>query len=265
MKPMNSKRGITLMELMVVIAIMGILSTVAMPKLLGFDERAREKIDLMKLYDLRNALNLALIEDDAAMDVYDPVKGKDIPGVDRAQLSKKLHDGLSSNTGATLFVIELHQKTSINVQGSHGSANNTYNICQMVGDAGTFYNALRDANFDGVAEIIADRLPNKANYVKDGGYSYSAKQFTNSKGQTFYRTAPNRKLFLSKALNSGKKDDNTRYSLSLRWSNPGDPYSVEVYMLENGKDWESAYESDYGTCFSTYGRKGCRYTNKKRK
>ena len=64
MNTINSKRGITLMELMVVIAIMGILSTVAMPKLLGFDERAREKIDLMKLYDLRNALNLALIEDD---------------------------------------------------------------------------------------------------------------------------------------------------------------------------------------------------------
>ena len=159
MKPMNSKRGITLMELMVVIAIMGILSTVAMPKLLGFDERAREKIDLMKLYDLRNALNLALIEDDAAMDVYDPVKGKDIPGVDRAQLSKKLHDGLSSNTGATLFVIELHQKTSINVQGSHGSANDkignqNINICKMIGDGGTFYSALRDANFDGVADII---------------------------------------------------------------------------------------------------------------
>jgi prepilin-type N-terminal cleavage/methylation domain-containing protein len=261
MKPMNSKRGITLMELMVVIAIMGILSTVAMPKFFGTAEKAREKIDLMKLYDLRNALNLALIEDIGAMDVYDPVKSN----TDGVTLSKRLNDALSSNTGATLFVIELHQKTSINVQGSHGSANNTYNICQMVGDAGTFYNALRDANFDGVAEIIADRLPNKANYVKDGGYSYSAKQFTNSKGQTFYRTAPNRKLFLSRALNYGKKDDNTRYSLSLRWSNPGDPYSVEVYMLENGKDWESAYESDYGTCFSTYGRKGCRYTNKKRK
>ena len=63
MKPMNSKRGITLMELMVVIAIMGILSTVAVPKLFGAGEKAREKIDLMKLYDLRNAINLALIED----------------------------------------------------------------------------------------------------------------------------------------------------------------------------------------------------------
>ena len=258
MKPMNSKRGITLMELMVVIAIMGILSTVAVPKLFGFEEKAREKIDLLKLYDLRNALNLALIEDNAAMDVYDPVTGKDIPGVDRAQLSKKLHDGLSSKTGATLFVIELHQNTSINVQGSHGSANNTYNICQMVGDAGTFYNALRDANFDGVAEIIADRIPDKVSYVDHGGDTYTSKSFTNSKGKTYYRTAPIRKLFQSKALNFGKIDDNTRYSLSLRWTNPGDPYSVEVYMLPNGKDWESAYLTKNGTCFSTYGRKGCR-------
>ena len=76
MKPMNSKRGITLMELMVVIAIMGILSTVAMPKFFGTAEKAREKIDLMKLYDLRNALNLALIEDIGAMEVSDKGKGR---------------------------------------------------------------------------------------------------------------------------------------------------------------------------------------------
>lgn len=263
MKPMNSKRGITLMELMVVIAIMGILSTVAMPKFFGTAEKAREKIDLMKLYDLRNALNLALIEDIGAMDVYDPVKGQGIPTADRAQLSKRLDDGLSSNTGATLFVIELHKNTSINVQGSHGSANNTYNICQMVGDAGTFYNALRDANFDGVAEIIADRLPNNVNSVKNGGDTYSAKQFTNSQGKTYYRTAPIRKLFQSRALNVGKIDDNTRYSISLRWTDPDDPYSIEVYLLENGHQWNDAYKSDYGTCFSTYGRRGCSYKKKK--
>ena len=259
MKPMNSKRGITLMELMVVIAIMGILSTVAVPKLFGFEEKAREKIDLLKLYDLRNALNLALIEDNAAMEVYDPVTGKDIPPVTREEMSKRLNDGLSSKFGAALFVIELHQKTSMNVQGSHPKlANNNLNICQMVGDAGTFYNALRDANFDGVAEIIADRIPNKPSYVDHGGDTYTSKPFTNSNGQTFYRTAPIRKLFQSKALNVGKIDDNTRYSLNLRWTNPGDPYSVEVYMLPNGKDWESAFLSKNGTCFSTYGRKGCR-------
>ena len=74
MKPINSKKGITLMELMVVIAIMGVLSTVAMPKFFGFGEKTREKIDLLKLYDLRNAINIALVEDSDALTHYTPVK-----------------------------------------------------------------------------------------------------------------------------------------------------------------------------------------------
>ncbi len=252
MKPMNSKRGITLMELMVVIAIMGILSTVAMPKLFGFGEKAREKIDLMKLYDLRNALNLALIEDNAAMEVYDPVTG-----VDRDAFSKKLNYALSTNTGAALFVIELHKNTSINVQGKHRTLPANVNICEMIGDAGTFYNALRDANFEGVAEIIAERL-NKNDSKIEGNDVFTTKKYTTSTKQDLYRMAPVRKLFQSQALNVGKIDDNTRYTLSLRWSDPDDPYSVEVYLLPSGKDWQSAYKSDYGTCFSTYGRKGCK-------
>ena len=263
MKPMNSQRGITLMELMVVIAIMGILSTVAMPKFFGTAEKAREKIDLMKLYDLRNALNLALIEDIGAMEVYDPVTG-----VNRAQMSKDLNAGLSSNIGATLFVIELHSNLSINVQGSHGSANDkignqNINICKMIGDGGTFYSALRDANFDGVADIIEARLKGVNNY-KNGGDTYSSKPYIGSDGKTtYYRTAPIRKLFQSQALNVGTIKDNKRYSLSLRWTDPDDPYSIEVYLLENGHQWNDAYKSDYGTCFSTYGRRGCSYKKKK--
>lgn len=255
MKPMNSKRGITLMELMVVIAIMGILSTVAMPKFFGTAEKAREKIDLMKLYDLRNALNLALIEDIGAMDVYDPVKSN----TDRVTLSNRLNDALSSNTGAALFVIELHKNTSINIQGRHNKipGNNKVEICEMIGDGGTFYNALRDANFEGVAEIIAERL-NKNDSKIEGNDVFTTKKYTTSTKQDWYRMAPVRKLFQSRALNVGKIDDNTRYTLSLRWSDPDDPYSVEVYLLPSGKDWQSAYKSDYGTCFSTYGRKGCR-------
>ena len=141
MKTVNSKRGITLMELMVVLAIMSILSTVAMPRMFGAGEKAREKIDLMKLYDLRNSLNLALIEDMDAMTHYEPSKKQNEDK--KNELLRKLNNGLSSKQGATLFVIELHGKLSINVQGSHGSANNTNNISEMIGEDGTFYMALK--------------------------------------------------------------------------------------------------------------------------
>ena len=254
MKTVNSKRGITLMELMVVLAIMSILSTVAMPKMFGAGEKAREKIDLMKLYDLRNSLNLALIEDMDAMTHYEPSQKQSEDK--KNELLRKLNNGLSSKQGATLFVIELHGKLSINVQGSHGSANNTNNISEMIGEDGTFYMALKDANFDGVADIIADRLKGLGNY-KNGGDTYTSIPW--QKGSTtYYRTAPKRTLFQSKALNAGKINDNTRYTLSIRWSDPDNPgYSVEVFIIPDKGEWNSAYMSDYGTCFSTYGRKGC--------
>lgn len=255
MKPMNSKRGITLMELMVVIAIMGILSTVAVPKLFGFGEKAREKIDLMKLYDLRNAINLALIEDIDAMNHYDPAKNQS--DSDKQNTLDKLANGLASNSGAALFVIELHNALTINVQGSHHKlANKNYNVCEMIGKDGTFYEALRQANFDGVAEIVAARLKGGNNYKSDGE-TFTSKEYMNTSGEPDYRTYPKKPLFLSKALNIGNTNDNVRYTLSLHWTDEYNPYSVEVYLLPNNKNYNQAYRSSNGTCFSTYGNKGC--------
>ena len=253
MKPMNSKRGITLMELMVVIAIMGILSTVAVPKLFGAGEKAREKIDLMKLYDLRNAINLALIEDLDAMTNYTTIKTRS------ADYKKKLNDtlsaGLSYDGGATLFVIELHRDYAINVQNSHPNANPKYNVSEMIGNEGTFYEALKMANFDAVADIIADRIRDGNNYKSDKE-TYTSTEWKNQRG-TWYRTTPRRPLFQSRALNVGKVDTNTRYTVSLHWTDPGNPYSVEVFLNPSGGTYKTAYLSDNGTCFSTLGRKGC--------
>lgn len=257
MKTINSKKGITLMELMVVIAIMGVLSTVAMPKMFGASERAREKIDLMKLYDLRNAINLALIEDMDAMTSYEPSKAQ---SDDEKQKSlNKLAEGLKSDRGATLFVIEVHNGLSVNVQGSHRNANNTNNICEMVGLDGTFYRALKEANFYGVADIIAARL--NGNDWKSDGETYTSKEYTNSYNKTDYRTAPKKALFQSRALNAGKADTNTRYTVSLHWADGSQGYSVEVYLNPNGGSYYNAYKTDNGTCFSTFGNKGC--SNKK--
>jgi len=254
MNTINSKSGITLMELMVVIAIMGILSTVAMPKLFGVSEKAREKIDLMKLYDLRNAINLALIEDMDALDNYTPVTSQDQDKKKATQ--NKLSNALKSNSGASIFVIELHKQLSLNVQGTHRTLNSSYNVCEMVGSNGTLYTALKDANFDGVADIIAARLLNKG--WKSDGETFTSTEYKNAENKTDYRTAPKKALFQSRALNLGKENENTRYTVNVRWSDPDNPgYSVEIYLLPKDGSWNTAYLSDNGTCFSTYGRKGC--------
>ncbi len=255
MKTVNSKRGITLMELMVVIAIMGILSSVAMPKFFGVGEKTREKIDLMKLYDLRNVINLALIEDSDAMNSYSPVKAQN--ETIKKTFRNKLAEGLASDGGAALFVIELHSALTVNVQGNHSKINTKYNVCEMIGSSGTFYTALKDANFDGVADIIAARLKG-GNAYKSGGDTYTSKEYKNASGGTDYRTAPKNAMFISKALNFGKLKENTRYTVNIRWSDPDNPgYSVEVFLLPNKGSWNTAYMSDNGTCFSTYGPKGC--------
>lgn len=251
MKTINSKKGITLMELMVVIAIMGILSTVAMPKMFGAGERAREKIDLMKLYDLRNAINLALIEDTDALDNYTPVKSSD-----RNANHNKLSNALASDLGASIFVIEVHNDLSVNVQGTHRTLNASYNICDMVGNSGTLYAALKQANFDGVADIIAARLLNTG--WKSDGETFTSIEYKNANNNTDYRTAPKKAMFQSRALNVGKLKENTRYTVNVRWSDKyNQGYSVEVYLVPSNGTYYNAYKTDNGTCFSTYGPKGC--------
>ena len=66
-KAYRSKRGFTLIEVMVVTIIMGVLATIAVPNVFGVIERARERIDLLKLFYLKDAINRALVEDEAAL------------------------------------------------------------------------------------------------------------------------------------------------------------------------------------------------------
>ena len=261
MKTLRSHSGFTLMELMVTIAIMGILGGIAVPKYFDVVEKTRQKVDQTKLYHLRDALNLALIEDLDALSNYSP--SKKLSDDQKKNLANKLANGLESDRGITLFVLELHNGLSINVQGKHDKANNTYNVCELVGNGGTWYNALKESGFDGVAEIIAARLQGVSSFNKNGE-SFNSIEYTNSSGNKDYRTAPKKPLFLSKALNHGKTNENTRYTLSVRWNGGmSESASVEVYLLPNGSSWNAAYRTDQGVCFSTMGNAGCAKSKKK--
>lgn len=264
-----AKTGFTLIEIMVVIVIMGVLAGVAAPKLIGYSERVKEKADMMKLYYLRDALNRALIESEVALYQSDFVT----KGDKAADNLKKLKDKLASETGLDLFVYELRPDFYTNIQNNHSSINSGSEMSKIIGNSGVWYDALRDAGFDGVADILAARNGN--NYKKDGDTYYSVEYKQGN--DTYYRTYPKKQLFMSNLLNHGKGagldkistqgGNNTNYRLTLRFQWTGgkeSSQSVEVALLpagakirnnSNGKG--GALMSDNGVCFSTYGDIGC--------
>lgn len=275
------KRGFTMIEVMVVIVILGVLSGVAVPKVMGYTEKTKEKADLMKLFYLRDALNKAIILNGNAL-YNSPYlsSGKDSTNQKNQDNLKKL---LENESGVTLFVIEMKGGAAMNVQSQHDYANKSANMCQLIGDAGTWYEALKEARFDGVAEIVAYRLQTKDN----GGIKKSIKEngrptsFTVVEDGSNYRTYPNAPMFISKELNygkaaglnaitsqgSGKSANKTNYRLtmSVQWTGGNESsHSVEVALLPNGGKMRtkstgrgSAFLTDRGTCFSTYGDIGC--------
>lgn len=249
----KSRRGVTIIELMVVFAIMGFLATVAVPNVFGVAEKTREKVDLLKLYYLRDALNRALLEDLDALTKFTPVPNGSKQ--DYQNLNK-----IGSNQGAALFVIELRSDLPMNVQGYHKNANKTTNICGAIGSGGTFYNALKEARFEGVADIVKDRLAgNKYNFNSD---TYTTTPYYNNDNNLDHRTTPTQPMFISRALTRGDSTGNTRYTMSVQWSPGNEGFSVEVFLLPNGKQWNQAFKTKHGVCFSTYGKKGCAKSGK---
>ncbi len=72
----GKKKGFTLIEIIIVIAIIGILSAVLVPAIFGYVEKARNKADLSNARNICNALQLAVIESpDNVINYETPWKG----------------------------------------------------------------------------------------------------------------------------------------------------------------------------------------------
>ena len=264
----SKKRGFTLIEMMVVIIIMGLLAGIAVPIALGAIERSRENIDRLKLFYLRDALNRALVENEDAL--YNSAFVSS--GKDADKNLSKLRNALKSESGVQLFIVEVRPDLPTNVQGKHASVTANSEMSSLVGSSGTWYDALKESGFNGVAEILIARTT-KDDWKKDGATFYSVPYNNNSD----YRTYPKEPMFISKELNNGKSSglsgissqgnnkSNYRLTMSFQWTGRDEnSHSVEVALLPNGGKLStangegSALLTEHGVCFSTYGPIGCK-------
>ena len=266
------KHGFTMIEIMVVIVVLGVLAGIGAPKLLGYTERVKEKADMMKLYYLRDALNRALIESEVALYQSDFVTKGDKADDKLKTLKKKLE----SEAGLDLFVIEMRPDKEQNIQHNHPSINKGSEMSKIIGNSGVWYDALDEAGFEGVADIVALRNGTGGNGYKNTD-TYLAYSYTDAAGQKQWRTTPKNPIFMSKLLNRGKNSDlknitgqggnntNYRLTMSFQWTGGTESsHSVEVALLPASAVMRNkstkkggALMSDNGVCFSTYGDIGC--------
>lgn len=244
----NRKAGFTIIELMVVIIIVNLLSGVAIPKLTEFIERTRERVDMLKFYYLRDALNRALYEDDAFRMVNGAKCGTQTNSTD------DLAKWLETNEGVTLFVIELHSIMPANYQGENTKrTHDAHNMCGLLSTESFWLDAFRAAGFGAVADIVKARANGNKFTQYPGDYTVEKDPTTG-----WDRTYPKTPIFKSRFLNGDKnvcsdvnKDcGQTRYSMKARWAGGSEKsHSLEIFIAKDA-GYKPA-QSRYGTCFST--------------
>lgn len=248
------KGGFTLIELMIVIAMVNVLTGIVVPKLTNYIELSRQRIDLMKLYYLRDALNRAMYEGD----VLDIDEKQTCDGVQNNK--EKLNNWLASAEGVTLFIIELHDILPSNIQAKNNRRfTDAQNMCGILSGGGFWADAFKDAGFGAVADILYARDHPQDGKIKSGS-DYTAKQ-VKINNENWWRTYPNKPLFISKEMNGDpdasvtavEKGGQNRYKFKARWTN-GDKrnHTLEIFIQKaHGTDSGKPLTSRLGTCFST--------------
>lgn len=245
-KALSKKAGFTIIELMVVIIIVNLLSGVAIPKCTELIEKSRERVDMLKLYYLRDAMDRALYEDQVTNFDHNNKNNKNCPQNSEENLNKYLTQKL----GVSLFVIEIHSEAHSNYQGIHKDASSN-NMCGLLVGGGFWNNALKEAGMEAVADIVADRAAgDKFNY---NSTTYTTEKYTTN---NWTRTYPTNAIFKSGVLN-GTHDAYYRKNISkqkrltmrVRWSNCNEKsHSVDVFLYDesNKKPLQGVF-----TTFST--------------
>ena len=251
------KGGFTIVELMVVILIVNLLSGVAIPKCTELIEKSREKIDLLKFYYLRDALNRALYEDDAFRideSAKCGTRGENKTKEDSKNNKDSLSRWLATEEGVSLFIIEFHDQYKVNYQGENWNrTKDDQNMCGLLSSDGFWSQAFKEAGFGAITDIIYARAKGAQNVDQFKGYpgDYVAEKASNG----WTRTYPKTPIFESKVLNkdpNAKSGNNGqhRYSMKIRWTNRNpDSHTLEVFLGYNGST--NVRKSRLGTCFST--------------
>ena len=248
------KAGFTIIELMVVIIVINLLSGVAVPKLTDYIEKTRQRIDLMKLYYLRDALNRALYEGD----VLDIDESQKCDGV--ANNKEKLSKWLASDSGVTLFIMELHNELEANFQAKNNNRfTDVQNMCGILSGGGFWADAFKDAGFGAIADILYARDHTVGGKIQSGA-TYAAYEVTVDK-KKWWRTHPREPLFISRALNGDlsapitavKIGGQNRYKFKIRWNNKNEKsHTLEVFIqIAQGADYGKPFTTPQGVCFST--------------
>ena len=141
MKKMNNK-GFSLVELIIVIAIMAILIVVLAPQYLKYVERSRNSTDLQTATEFMDAIEVYAADPEAADpfvdgDTFTIVSTTGNPGLISGSAGSKAEDALDS-TGLTPADFECQSRTAWSIMGLTGTVQSDGSIEWQASDDGTF-------------------------------------------------------------------------------------------------------------------------------